>query len=157
MKRIESLKLNVEKYLRAIKIFRIGEAIVSLIVVVLFIKFCENIPYVFIGVAAVVIPVESFLAATRSEINIRIENEHLIVEKELGFYSEMKSEFEKFKNEFILKGSKDYISEECQELVWKEEMGIGWLSLKIKELETKCDEAQQNMKQLSSLKRLVIF
>ena len=86
-----------------------------------------------------------------------IKDENLIAKKEIEFYSWIKSEFEKMRDEFISQGSMKFVSDECKKLVWKEEMGTGWLSVKVYESESKCDDARQTIEQLKSLKRLVIF
>ena len=62
-------------------------------------------------------------------------------------------------NEKIENGEANiYTAEEFKKLIWKEKNGIGWFSTTIKEFEKKCEEAQQVMKSLESIKkRLVIF
>lgn len=155
---IKRLKLDVLKYLRLRKIFRAIEAIVSLIIIVVLLIIGEKVVNIVACIGGILIIPESFLAITRHEIKMAINDENLIMKKELEFYSEMKIEFEKIRNEFISQGSKKIISDECKRLVWKEEMGIGWLSTKIKEFEKKCSEAEQIIKNLKSIKkRLVVF
>lgn len=154
---IKKLKLDVLKYLRLRKIFRAIEAIVSLIIIVILLIIGEKVINIMACIGGILVIPESFLAITRYEIKMAINDENLIMKKELEFYSEMKIEFEKIRNEFISQGSKKFVSDECKELIWKEEMGIGWFSLKIKDSESKCNEASQIIEKLKSIKRLVIF
>lgn len=158
MERIEKLELEAQKYHRLRMIFRAFEAIAIVALIIVFV-YCAGDPFLdIIGcLAAVVIAPESFLALNRSTLKASIRDEKLICERDLSFYSAIKTECEKLRNEFISKGSKKFISDECKELVWKEEMGIGWLSTKIKEFEYKCNEAKRITETLESIKELVTF
>jgi len=69
----------------------------------------------------------------------------------------MKAEFEDVRNDFITRGTAKFVSEDVRQLIWKEKRGTGWLSTKVKEFESKCEEARQSIDELKSLKRLVIF
>jgi hypothetical protein len=158
MEIIEKLKLDVRKYLHLRKIFRTIEfvCLAALFIVFLFSGGTDLIEI--IGCfAAVSITLESLLAVQRNGIEITIRNGNLIANDDLEFYSKMKTEFEKFRQEFISKGSEKFISDGCQLLVIKEETGTGWLSMKIKEFEDKCNKAEQMIKNLKSIKRLVVF
>ena len=158
MKGIKKLELEAQKYRRLRKVFRVLEAVSIAALIIVFV-YCAGDPLLdIIGcLAAVVIIPESFLAVSRSTLKASIRDEKLICERELEFYSAIKTECEKFRNEFISMGSEKFISDECNELVWKEEMGIGWLSTKIKEFESKCNEAKEITEKLESIKGLVTF
>ena len=158
MERIEKLELEAQKYRRLRKVFRVLEAVSIAALIIVFVYCAGDSLFTIIGcLAAVVIVPESFLAARRSIIRMSIRVEKLISEQDFRFNSVMKSECEVFRNEFISMGSEKFISDECNELVWKEEMGIGWLSTKLKEFESRCKEAKQTIERLESIKRLVIF
>lgn len=119
---------------------------------------CDNTIEILGCVVAVLIIPESFLLICRIGIRSSIKDRNLLANANLRFYMEMKADFEEIRNDFITQGSKKIISDKCKQLVWKEEMGIGWLSTKIKEFGEKCDEAEQIIKKLESIKkRLVIF
>ncbi len=157
MDRIEKLESDVQNYLCSRRIFRTVEVVVSLIFVVVLVALDNSILSIIACVACAILVPECFLAIRRNDVKIAIKNEKLIAEKEMEFYSFIKTQCEKFRNEFILKGSEKFVSDECKELVWKEEMGIGWLSTKIKEYEAKCNEAEETIKDLALIKRLVVF
>ena len=158
MKGINKLELEAQKYRRLRKVFRVLEAVSIAALIIVFVYCASNPLLSIIGcLAAVVIVPESFLTANRSTLKASIRDEKLICERELEFYSAIKTECEKFRNEFISMGSEKFISDECNELVWKEEMGIGWLSTKIKEFESKYNEAQEITEKLESIKGLVTF
>ena len=159
MEVMKNLELELQKYLRLRKIFSVFEfvCLAALFIVFLY-SDSDKVTEIFGCVAAVLIVPESFLLVRRNVIKSTIRDKVLLTKRDLEFYSDMKLECEKIKNEFLTQGSKKFISDECKQLVWKEEMGIGWLSTKIKEFEKRCDEAQQIMKSLDSIKkRLVIF
>ena len=159
MEVMKNLELELQKYLRLRKIFSVFEfvCLAALFIVFLY-SGSDKVTEIFGCVAAVLIVPESFLLVRRNVIKSTIRDKVLLTKRDLEFYSDMKLECEKIKNEFLTQGSKKFISDECKQLVWKEEMGIGWLSIKINEFEKKCDEAKQIMKSLESIKkRLVIF
>ena len=159
MEVIKKLELELQKYLRLRKVFHMFEfvCLAALFIVFLY-SGGDNAIELFGCVAAVVIVPESFLSVRRSEVKASIRNENLLANRNLDFYTGMKDEFEKIKNEIISLGADKSDVEEFKQLIWKEEMGIGWLSTKIKEFEKECDNAQQIMKSLESIKkRLVIF
>jgi len=159
MEVMKNLELELQKYLRLRKIFSVFEfvCLAALFIVFLY-SGSDKVTEIFGCVAAVLIVPKSFLLVRRNVIKSTIRDKVLLTKRDLEFYSDMKLECEKIKNEFLTQGSKKFISDECKQLVWKEEMGIGWLSTKIKEFEKKCDKAQQIMKSLESIKkRLVIF
>lgn len=157
MDRIENLEQDVKKYLCSRKVFRIIEMLTSVILVVVLIALDNELLNIIACIGGVIIISELFLGIQRWEIKDSIKNEDMLAKKDLEFYSEMKGECEKIRNEFISKGSEKFVSDECKELVWKEEMGIGWLSLKMKNFESKCKEVKQIIEELKSIKRLVIF
>jgi len=159
MELIEEVKLNVRKYLRLRKIFRKIEFVCLAVLFIVFLFFgSENLTEIISCFAAVLIVLESLLTVHRNIIKIAIRDRNLIAKNDLEFYSKMKTEFENFREEFISKGSEKFVSDGCQLLVMKEEMGSGWLSTKINEFRKKCDEAQQIIESLESIKkRLVIF
>lgn len=157
MERIEKLEQDVKSYLCSRKVFRILEILTSVIFIVLLIVLDNGVLNIIACICGVILIPECFLAIRRTETKMAIKNEKLVAKNELEFYSAMKAECEKIRNEFISKGSEKSVPDECKELVWKEEIGIGWLSLKMKNFESKCDEARQTMEQLESIKRLVIF
>ena len=156
---IKKLELELQKYLRLRKIFHMFEFVcLAAIFIVFLYSGGDKAIEIFGCVVAVVIIPESFLSVRRSEIKSSIRNENLLANRNLDFYTGMKDEFEKIKNEIISLGADKSDVEKFKQLIWKEEMGIGWLSTKIKEFEKKCDKAQQIMKSLESIKkRLVIF
>ena len=159
MEVIEKLELELQKYLRLRRIFHMFEFVcLAAIFIVFLFSGGGNIAEIFGCVAAVMIVPESFLSVRRSEVKASIRNENLLANADLAHYSEMKTEFENIKAEIIALGADKSDTEELKQLIWKEEMGTGWLSTKIKEFEKKCDKAQQIMKSLGSIKkRLVIF
>lgn len=159
MEEIKELELEIQKYLRLRKIFHMFEFVcLAAIFIVFLYSGGDNAIEIFGCVASVVIVPESFLLVRRFEIKLSIKSRKHLANIDSDFYIGMKTEFEKIRNDFIFQSSENFISDECKQLVWKEEMGIGWLSTKIKEFEEKCDEAQQIMKSLESIKkRLVIF
>ena len=159
MEVIEKLELELQKYLRLRKIFSMFEFVCLAAIFIVFLYSGGDKAIELFGcVAAVVIVPESFLSVRRSEVKASIRNENLLANAELDFCSKMKAEFEKIKGEIISLGTHESDAEEFKQLIWKEEMGTGWLSTKIKEFEKKCEEAQQVMKSLESIKkRLVIF
>ena len=159
MESIKNLELELQKYLRLRKIFNVFEYVcLAAIFIVFLYSGGDNAIEIFGCVASVVIVPESFLLVRRCKIKASIKNENLLANRNLDFNIGMKAEFEKIRSEFIVQGSKKIISDECKQLVWKEEMGIGWLSTKINEFEKRCNEAQQIMKSLESIKkRLVVF
>ena len=159
MEVMKNLELELQKYLRLRKIFSVFEfvCLAALFIVFLY-SGGDKIGEIIGCVAAVLIIPESFLSVRRSEIKASIKNENLLANAELDFCSKMKAEFEKIKGEIISLGTHESDAEEFKQLIWKEEMGIGWLSTKIKEFEKECDKAQQIMRDLESIKkRLVIF
>jgi hypothetical protein len=159
MEVMKNLELELQKYLRLRKIFSVFEfvCLAALFIVFLY-SGSDKVTEIFGCVAAVLIVPESFLLVRRNVIKSTIRDKVLLTKRDLEFYSDMKLECEKIKNEFLTQGSKKFTSDECKQLVWKEEMGIGWLSIKINEFEKKCDEAKQIMGNLESIKkRLVIF
>jgi hypothetical protein len=159
MEVIKKLELELQKYLRLRKASHMFEFVCLAAIFIVFLysgggKVIEIISCV----AAVIIVPESFLLTRRTILKTSIRDRKLLANNELDFYTEMKAEFEKIRNEFITQGSKNFVSDECKQLVWKEEMGTGWLSFKIKECEEKCNEAKQTIESLESIKkRLVIF
>ena len=159
MEVIEKLELELQKYLRLRRIFHMFEFVcLAAIFIVFLYSGGDKIGEIVGCVAAVLIVPESFLLVRRSEVKVSIRDENLLANRNLDFYTGMKVEFEKMKNEIISLGADKSDVEEIKQLIWKEEMGIGWLSTKIKEFEKRCDEAQQIMKSLESIKkRLVIF
>ena len=159
MEDLKNLELELQKYLRLRKIFHVFEFVcLAAIFIVFLYSGGDKVTEIFGCVVAVMIVPESFLSVRRSGIKASIKNEKLLADAEFNFYTGMKAEFEKMKNEIISLGAAKSDTEELKKLIWKEEMGIGWLSTKIKEFEKKCDEAQQVMKSLESIKkRLVIF
>ena len=159
MDRIKKLELDVQKYLCLRKVLRSIELILLAALFVAFYFSNEVKLFEIIGcIVAILFAPEAFLSVYRKELRKAIKDENLIAEKELEFCSKMKTEFEKIKNDFITQGSKKFVSDECKQLVWKEEIGTGWLSIKIKEYENKCNEAQRIIRNLESIKkRLVIF
>ena len=158
MNNLEKLNCDVQKYLRLRKIFRAVETSVSLIAIIILLNFDTDYRNIFVCVATILIVPESFLSVKRNEIKTSIKDEKLKANTELDLFSKMKSEFKNMKNDFITQGSKKSVSDECKQLVWKEEMGICWLSTKINEFEKECDKAQQVLENLKSIEeRLVIF
>jgi hypothetical protein len=159
MEVIKKLELELQKYLRLRKVFHMFEFVcLAAIFIVFLFSGGGDVAEIFGFVAAVMIVPESFLSVRRSEIKASIKNENLLANAELDFCSKMKAEFEKIKDEIISLGTHESDAEEFKQLIWKEEMGIGWLSTKIKEFEKRCNEAKQIMKSLESIKkRLVIF
>jgi len=159
MEKIKELELELQKYLRLRKIFHMFEFVcLAAIFIVFLYSGGDKAIEIFGCVVSVVIVPESFLSIRRNAIKSSIRDKVLLTKRDLEFYSDMKLGYEKIKNEFLTQGSKKFISDECKQLVWKEEMGIGWLSIKINEFEKKCDEAKQIMENLKSIKkRLVIF
>jgi hypothetical protein len=159
MEVMKNLELELQKYLRLRKIFSVFEFVCLAALFSVFLYSGGNkVTEIFGCVATVLIVHESFLLVRRNVIKSTIKDKVLLTKRDLEFYSDMKLECEKIKNEFLTQGSKKFISDECKQLVWKEEMGIGWLSIKINEFEKKCDEAKQIMENLESIKkRLVIF
>ena len=159
MEVIKKLELELQKYLRLRKIFHMFEFVcLAAIFIVFLYSGGDKAIEIFGCVAGVLIVPESFLLVRRNVIKSTIRDKVLLTKRDLEFYFDMKLECEKIKNEFLTQGSKKFISDECKQLVWKEEMGIGWLSIKINEFEKKCDEAKQIMENLESIKkRLVIF
>jgi len=159
MEVIEKLELELQKYLRLRRIFHMFEFVcLAAIFIVFLYSGGDKIGEIVGCVAAVLIVPESFLSVRRSEVKASIRDENLLANRNLDFYTGTKVEFEKMKNEIISLGADKSDVEEIKQLIWKEEMGIGWLSTKIKEFEKRCDEAQQIMKSLESIKkRLVIF
>ena len=159
MEVIKKLELELQKYLRLRKVSHMFEFVWLAALFIVFLYSGGDNPLKILGcVVAVLIVPESFLLICRIRIRSSIKDRNLLANANLRFYMEMKTDFEEIRNDFITQGSKKIISDECKQLVWKEEMGIGWLSTKIKEFEKKCDEAQQIMKSLESIKkRLVIF
>ena len=159
MKVIKKMELELKKYLRLRKIFSMFEFIcLSALFIVFLFSGGDKVTEIFGCVAAVLIVPESFLSVRRNAIKSTIRDKTLLTKRDLEFYSDMKLECEKIRNEFLAQGSEKFISDECKQLVWKEEMGTGWLSTKIKEFDKKCDDAEQIMKSLESIKkRLVIF
>ena len=159
MNDFERLNSDAKKYLRLRKIFREFEFVcLAAIFIVFLYSGGDKIGEIFCCVAAVLIIPESFLSVRRSEVKASIKNENLLANAELNFCSKMKAEFEKIKDEIISLGKDKSDTENFNQLIWKEEMGIGWLSTKIKGFEKRCDEAQQIMKSLESIKkRLVVF
>lgn len=152
------LKSKIRKYIFQRKVFRAIEALASITLVIMLISLGEKLGNVVLCLLEVLLVPEAFLLVHRSEIRFLIRNKKKIAKKDFEFYSSMKSEYEQMKDELISLGSKKIISDECRQLVWKEEMGIGWLSTKIKEFQKKCDETEQIIKNLESIKkRLVIF
>ena len=159
MESIKNLELELQKYLRLRKIFNVFEFVCLAAIFIVFLYSGGDNAFEILGcVVAVLIIPESFLLICRSGIRSTIKDRNLLTNANLHFYMEMKTNFEEIRNDFIFQGSKKIISDECKQLVWKEEMGIGWLSTKIKEFKKKCDEAEQIIKSLESIKkRLVIF
>ena len=159
MNDFERLNSDAKKYLRLRKIFSMFEFVCLAALFIVFLYSGGDKAIELFGcVAAVVIVPESFLSVRRSEVKASIRNENLLANADLAHYSEMKTEFENIKAEIIALGADKSDTEELKQLIWKEEMGTGWLSTKIKEFEKRCDEAQQIMKSLESIKkRLVIF
>lgn len=159
MEVIEKLELELQKYLRLRRIFHMFEFVcLAAIFIVFLYSGGDKIGEIIGCVAAVLIIPESFLSVRRSEVKASIKNENLLANAELDFCAKMKAEFEKIKGEIISLGIHESDAEEFKQLIWKEEMGTGWLSTKIKEFEKECDKAQQIMKDLESIKkRLVIF
>lgn len=158
MERIEKLEIEIRKYRRLRMIFRTLEAVSIAALIIVFVYSASNSLLDIIGclAAALIVP-ESFLAVLRYVIKTSIRDEKLICERELEFYSAMRTECEEIRNDFISKGSENFISDEAKQLVWKEEIGIGWLSNKLKEFETRCKEAEKIIKDLAFMKRLVIL
>ena len=159
MEVIKKLELELQKYLRLRKVFYMFEFVcLAAIFIVFLFSGGGDVAEIFGCVAAVMIVPESFLSVRRSELKASIKNGNLLANAELGFYTKMKAEFEKIKGEIISLGTHESDAEEFKQLIWKEEMGTGWLSTKIKEFEKECDKAQQIMRDLESIKkRLVIF
>jgi hypothetical protein len=157
MERINFLKSKIREYLRLRKVFRTGEVVTSLIVIFLLFAFGETFGNIVVCVLGVLLVSETFLLIRRSDIKLLIRDETLVEKKELEFYSWMKTEFEDVMNDFITRGTARFVSEDVRQLIWKEKMETGWLSTKVKEFESKCEEARQSIDELKSLKRLVIF
>ncbi len=153
------MKSKIREYLCLRKIFSVLEFVCLAALFIVFVySGGDNAVEILVCVVAVLIIPESFLSIHRNAIKSTIRDKVLLTKRDLEFYSDMKLECEKIKNEFLAQGSKKFISDECKQLVWKEEMGIGWLSIKINEFEKKCDEARQILENLESIKkRLVIF
>jgi len=159
MEVIKRLELELQKYLRLRKIFHMFEFVcLAALFIVFLCSGGDKIGEILGCVAAVLIIPESFLSVRRSEIKASIKNENLLANAELEFCSKMKTEFEKIKDDIISLGTHESDAEEFKKLIWREEMGIGWLSTKIKEFEKEYDKTQQIIKGLESIKkRLVIF
>ena len=159
MEAIRKLELELQKYLRLRKIFHVFEFVCLAALFIVFLYSGSNNVNEILGcIAAVIVVPESFLSVHRIGIKASIKNENLLANAELNFYTKMKAEFEKIKNDIISLGKDKSDAEEIKKLIWREEMGIGWLSTKIKEFEKECDKAHQIMKSLESIKkRLVIF
>ena len=158
MEVIKKLELELQKYLRLRKVFHMFEFIcLAAIFIVFLYSGSDKVTEIFGCIAAVLIVPESFLLVRRNVIKSTIRDKVLLTKRDLEFYSDMKLECEKIKNEFLTQGSKKFISDECKQLVWKEEMGIGWLSIKINEFKKKCDEAKQIMENLESIKKRLVF
>ena len=131
--------------------------VTSLIVILLLFAFGETFGNIFACVLGVLLVSEAFLLIRRSDIKLLIRDETLVEKKELEFYSWMKAEFEDVRNDFITRGTTKFVSEDVRQLIWKEKKGTGWLSTKVKEFESKCEEARQSIDELKSIIRLVIF
>lgn len=159
MEVIKKLELELQKYLRLRKVFHMFEfvCLAAIFIVFLYSGF-DKVAEIFGCVAAVLIVPESFLSVRRSEIKASIRRNDLLANSNLGFYTGMKTEFKKIKNEIISLGPGKSDNKKFNQLIWKEEIGIGWLSTKLKEFEKECDEAKQIIESLESIKkRLVIF
>lgn len=158
MKRLKKFESDFQKYLRLRKVLRIIEAIALLVVISFLLVSGDGIKGIIACSCAILIVPESFLAVYRSGLKGAIKNHILLAEEDIKFYSEMKSEFEKMKAEIIALGKNKSDTEELKQLIWKEEMGTGWLSIKIKKFGKECNEAQQIIEYLEPIrKRLVIF
>ena len=154
MKKIEKLELNARKYRRLRMIFRAFEAISIAALMIVFL-YCAGDPLLdIIGcLAAVVIVPESFLAVSRSTLKTSIRNEMMLLERDLEWYSWLKGEAGRFRDELIALGSKDCSTEKYREIIQKEEMETGWLSQQMK----KYDETKEAIEKLESIKGLVSF
>ena len=159
MNLVKDLELKLQKYLYLRKIFHMFEFIcLAAIFIVFLYSGGDNVTEIFGCVAAVMIVPESFLLTRRTLLKTSIKDRKLLANSELDFYTKMEAGFEKIRNDFIIQGSKKFVSDEYKQLIWEEKMGLGWLSTKIKECKEKCDEAKQIMENLESIKkRLVIF
>ncbi len=154
MERVEKLELGVRKYRRLRTVFRAFEAVAIAALIIVFV-YCAGDPLLdIIGcLAAVVIIPESFLAVSRSTLKTSIRDEKMLLERDLEWYSWLKDEAGRFRDELIALGSKDCRTEECREVIQKEEMGTGWLSQQMK----KYDETKEAIEKLESIKGLVTF
>ena len=154
MERIEKLKLEALKYRRLRKVFRVLEAVAIVALIIVFVYCAGDALLGIIGcLAAVVIVPESFLTANRSTLKTSIRDEKMLLERDLEWYSWLKDEAGRFRDELIALGSKDCRTEECREVIQKEEMEIGWLSQQMK----KYDETKEAIEKLESIKGLVTF
>lgn len=126
MEVMKKLELELEKYLRLRKIFNVFEfvCLAALFIVFVYSGGDNALEILFCVVVVLIVP-ESFLLARRSEIKSLIKCKNLLANADLNFYKEIKTEFERIRNDFVNQGSKKFISDECKQLVWKEEMGIG--------------------------------
>ena len=154
MERVENLELGVRKYRRLRMVFRAFEAVAVAALIIVFVYFAGDPLLDIIGcLAAVVIVPESFLAANRGILRASIRDEKMLLERDLEWYSFLKGEAGRFRDELIALGSKDCKTEECREVIQKEEMGTGWLSQQMK----KYDETKEAIEKLESIKGLVTF
>ena len=154
MERVENLELGVRKYRRLRMVFRAFEAVAIAALIIVFVYCAGDALLGIIGcLAAVVIVPESFLTANRSTLKTSIRDEKMLLERDLEWYSWLKDEAGRFRDELIALGSKDCRTEECREVIQKEEMGIGWLSQQMK----KYDETKEAIEKLESIKGLVMF
>jgi septal ring factor EnvC (AmiA/AmiB activator) len=159
MEILKNFELDFQKYLRLRKVLRSIELVclAGLLIVFLYSGF-DKVAEIFGCVAAVLIVPELYLTVYRCGLKDTIKKYKLLAEKHIKFYSGMKTEFEKMKNEIISLGKDKSDTEELNQLIQKEKKGTGWLSTKIKEFEKECNEAKQAIKSLESIKkRLVIF
>ena len=154
MEKIEKLELNARKYRRLRMIFRAFEA-VSIAALMIVFLYCAGDPLLdIIGcLAAVVIVPESFLAVSRNTLKTSIRNEMMLLERDLEWYSWLKGEAGRFRDELIALDSKDCSTEKYREIIQKEEMETGWLSQQMK----KYDETKEAIEKLESIKGLVSF
>lgn len=159
MEILKNFELDFQKYLRLRKVLRSIELVCLAGLLILFLCSGNNkISDIFSCVAAVLIIPESYLAVYRCGLKETIKKYKLLAEKHIKFYSGMRTEFEKMKNEIISLGKDKSDTEEFNQLIRKEKMNTGWLSTKIKEFEKECNDAQQTIESLESIKkRLVIF
>jgi hypothetical protein len=154
MERVKKLELGVRKYRRLRMVFRAFEAVAIAALIIVFV-YCAGDPLLdIIGcLAAVVIIPESFLAVSRSTLKASIRDEKMLLERDLEWYSWLKGEAGRSRDELLALGSKDCETEECREVIQKEEMGTGWLSQQMK----KYDETKEAIEKLESIKGLVTF